>query len=121
MKKSFLAITIFIILFSCQSTPHVSTLRPEQKLAILDHWDTADQRVKEMGQLLDTLSRKYKESKDTIVKYTVKAQDLLKDFKIYETNMEVLEGMNRLPLTDSTSYQGGLVVYVLGGRHKAPR
>lgn len=116
MKTSFLVILIFVIEFSCQSSPHAPSLRPEQKLAVLDHLDTADQRVIEIVQLLEKLSKKYKEPTDTIAMYTSKAQDVLKSFKITKTNQEILEGVNQLSLSDSISYQAAVTAYVLGGR-----
>ncbi len=88
----------------------------EQKLAVLDAGtfvDTTDIKVKRMRSLLDDLSEKYGESRDTIADYTSRAQGVLADKGIQESCLDILENMNKVNKIENTPYKDAVTLYVM--------
>ncbi|HEX3933623.1 MAG TPA: hypothetical protein VHW43_03020 [Puia sp.] len=88
----------------------------EQKLAVLDAGtfvDTTDIKVKRMRSLLDDLSEKYAEPRDTIAEYTSKAQGVLADKGVQESCLDILENMNKVDKLENTHYKDAVTLYVM--------
>ena len=88
----------------------------EQKLAVLDAGtfvDVSDIKVKRMGALLDDLSQRYNEPRDTIADYTSRAQGVLADKGIQESCLDILENMNKVNKIENTRYKEAVTLYVM--------
>jgi hypothetical protein len=103
-----------------ESTPQkedkAAGMPTEQKLAVLDAGtfvDTTDIKVKRMRSLLDDLSEKYGESRDTIADYTSRAQGVLADKGIQESCLDILENMNKVNKIENTPYKDAVTLYVM--------
>ncbi len=86
------------------------------RLAVLDGDytpDTNDIKVIRMKTLLGDLSELYGEPKDSIADWTSRAQGVLHDKGIQETNLNILEEMNKTGKIENTPYRDAITLYAL--------
>lgn len=107
-----------LILFSCgsKSTSQEEDMPIEQKLAMLDTKtlvEPTDTRVLRIKALLDYLSQMYHEPIDSIANETYKATAYIQSKGIDETNLNILEEMNKVGTVENTPYKDALTLYVI--------
>lgn len=119
--KIFFLLGFFGLLFaacdeSASSTDEVKNMPIEQKLAILDAngpIDKPDIKVIRIKTLLKYLSESYKEPIDSIADLTSRAQGVIHDHGIEETNLNILEQMNKAGKVENTPYRDAVVLYAM--------
>jgi len=115
MKNYLLIAATALVLASCGES---ATAKKEQtaaeKLALLDNiTDTAGLKSIRIKTLVNELAGKYGEPADSIADYTQRAQSVLHDHGIEETNLGVLEAMQLINKLDNTSYSDAVTAYML--------
>lgn len=113
--KLFLLAAPLLLLAACGTPQPAKTLTPAQKLAIVDHIDTTDQRVAQMDKLLQSLSGKFKEPQDTIAEYTSRAEDVLREKGVVTDNLEILGNMDGLKADAAamSTYKDAITMYLM--------
>ena len=107
-----------VLLISCGDATTTETKKAEdipveEKLAVIDDiYDKNSPEVKKMKTLLEELSAKYDLPKDSIGEYTYRAKSVLKDKGIEETNLSIMEQINKTEKT-GMAYKEVLAMYLL--------
>lgn len=116
MRK--IVIPVMLMLASCGSSIEEASrkLTLQEQLAVLDgntRPDTTDIKVIRIKTLLADLSESYGEPVDTIAEWTSKAQGVLHDKGIQESNLNILEEMNKAGKIENTPYRDAITLYAL--------
>lgn len=118
MKDTINFVIILLLFASCGNEINQSSqeLTLHEQLTILDgniKPDTNDVKVIRIKTLLEDLSVLYDEPKDTIAEWTSKAQGALHDSGIKESNLDILEEINKVGKIENTSYKEAITLYTL--------
>ncbi len=119
--KKFLLLGIFSLgLISCDESADISNdaanMPVEQKLATIDANGLVEQneiKVIRIKTLLKYLSEAYQEPVDSIADLTNRAQGVIHDRGIEETNLNILEEMNKAGKIENTPYRDAVTFYAL--------
>ena len=88
----------------------------EQQLAVLDAngpVEKTDIKVIRIRTLLKYLSETYHEPVDSIADLTNRARGVIHDHGIEETNVSILEQMNKAGKIENTPYRDAVVLYAV--------
>ncbi|MBP3943857.1 hypothetical protein J5U18_09805 [Sphingobacteriaceae bacterium WQ 2009] len=120
MKKIITFAIILSLFASCGGDMNHSSknenIALEEQLAILDGDNTPDPndiKVIRIKTLLGDLSELYSEPQDSIAEWTSKAQGVLHEKGILETNLNILEEMNKSGKIENTPYRDAITLYAL--------
>lgn len=116
VKKLFTILALAIIVTSCgDSAPTVKEEVPiEEKLAVIDDiYDKNDIKAVRIKTLVNDLSVKYAEPKDTIGEYTYRVKAILRDKGIDDSILTILEQMNKTEKMENTPYKDAVTMYLL--------
>ncbi|MDX2001796.1 MAG: hypothetical protein SFW35_05165 [Chitinophagales bacterium] len=120
MRKTITFLFAIWLFASCEAdtngSSEVENMTLQVRLAVLDGDytpDTNDIKVIRMKTLLGDLSELYGEPKDSIADWTSRAQGVLHDKGIQETNLNILEEMNKTGKIENTPYRDAITLYAL--------